>query len=254
MGVKGRIAYIDYDREGDKYMLFVSREFSKDMAPWMVNGNKLLNCFREIYYNKKNHRAKNYKLADIVRKMADFCGYDWKDDLFALWPLERNKQDQVVIDLTPKYVGDYSFIIDSINDNWSRYFGNSDWVYIIPICSVPEMFIKSVAADHSNAISKFIALDKDTIDTYHFRIHDGSYNYIDKTPDDEREIEITEGVMKEDYSCKDECNTMAAPPLSTIPLKTRRFTEIIAQYKDGDRNCLVVRDTDNKHVLFKEMK
>lgn len=250
MGVKGRIAYIDYDRESGKYILLVSREFSKDMAPWMLNGNKLLNCFKDIYYNKKNHRAKNYKLADIVRKMTDFCGYDWKDDLFALWPLERNEQDQIVIDLTPKYVGDFFSAIDSANDTWFRYFGSSEWVYIVPICSVPEMFIKSVAADNSNAIYKFIALEKDTVDVYHFRIHDSSYSCVDKTPDDEREIEET--IMKEDYSCKDECGTRAAPPLSITP--PRRFTEIIAQYKDGDRNCLVVRDTDNKHVLFKEMK
>ena len=47
---------------------------------------------------------------------------------------------------------------------------------------------------------------------------------------------------------------VGAPPLNTNVLPQKRFVEILTQYKDGDRYCLVVRDSDNKHVIFKEMK
>lgn len=85
-------------------------------------------------------------------------------------------------------------------------------------------------------------------------------NYVDER-DAEYKHEYRELPLNEDDPTSEELlddifddKPVGAPPLNTNVLPQKRFVEILTQYKDGDRYCLVVRDSDNKHVIFKEMK
>lgn len=253
MGTRASIAFIDYDKATDKYLLFVSRQFNGDMAPDMDKGEKLIGYFRNIYLDKRNHEAKRHKMERIVSKMIDEFGYK-SEVTFNCTPLNKAPDGTTYINLQTKYLNKKEKAIDYVHDLWSTWFDYSDYLYIVPICDVNDDIV--VIDEKEDGTSSEHYLEKDYIDVYCFRKLVGTicpedcvyveHNLADNDEEVENNDEKEEILKKEPFG--------AAPPLNTNVLPQKRFVEILTQYKDGDRYCLVVRDSDNKHVIFKEMK
>ena len=241
---RGTIAFIDYDKTTNEYLLFVSDQFNGDMAPDMCNGEKLIRCFKDIYLDKNIHQAKHYKMERIVAELNNTFEYN-REVSFKRIPLNRAPDGTTYINLQTKYLNEKTKTIDYNHDCWSAWFDYSDYLYIVPICDVNDDIV--VIAEKEDGTSSEHYLEKDYMDVYCFREHVGTV-----CPEDGvyTEHELTDSEENEDVPEEEPFG--AAPALSIVP--PRKFVEILTQYKDGDRYCLVVRDSDNKHILFKEMK
>jgi len=244
---RGTIAFIDYDKKDDQYVLFVSEQFNGDMAPDMANGEKLIRCFKDIYLNKSNnHQTKYYKMERIVAELNNTFGYE-REVSFKRIPLTESSYEDIWINLRTKYIDKGKKEIDYNSDIWGTWFDYSDFLYIVPICDVPKNTV--IVEEKEDGSQNEHYLEKDNLYVFCFREYvgyvsskDGRYVEEDQeSSDDSTDENETFGAPER-----------AAPPLSIVP--PRRFVEILTQYKDGDRYCLVVRDSDNKHVIFKEMK
>ena len=239
---RGTIAFIDYDKKDDQYVLFVSEQFNGDMAPDMANGEKLIRCFKDIYLNKSNsHQTKYYKMERIVAELNNTFGYE-REVSFKRIPLTESSYEDIWINLRTKYIDKGKKEIDYNSDIWGTWFDYSDFLYIVPICDVPKNTV--IVEEKEDGSQNEHYLEKDNLYVFCFREYVG---YVSSK--DGRYVEEDQEFSDDST---DENETFGAPPLSIVP--PRRFVEILTQYKDGDRYCLVVRDSDNKHVIFKEMK
>lgn len=241
MGTRASIAFIDYDNTSDKYLLYISKQFNGDMGPDMENGEKLIEYFNEIYLDKRNHDPNRWKMERIVKKLTADFGYD-RDVSFKCIALDKSEDGKTWLDLQTTYLNKEKKEIDYKNDIWSSWFDYSDYLYIVPLCEVADVI---VIEEDDEGISYNCYLEKDNMDVFCFREHVGRV--------DSKYGEFTENFRKDEMKIENK-PPFAAPPLNTNVLPQKRFVEILTQYKDGDRYCLVVRDSDNKHVIFKEMR
>lgn len=244
---RGTVAFIDYDKRNDKYLLFVSEQFNGDMGPDMDKGEKLIRWFKDIYLDKSNnHQTKYYKMERIVAELNNTFGYE-REVSFKRIPLTESSYEDIWINLRTKYLDKEKKDIDYNSDIWSTWFDYSDFLYIVPICDIPKNTV--IVEEKEDGSQNEHYLEKDNLYVFCFRKYVGHVSskdgrYVEENQeysDDSTDENETFGTLER-----------AAPPLSIVP--PRRFVEILTQYKDGDRYCLVVRDSDNKHVIFKEMK
>ena len=250
MGTRASIAFIDYDKNSNKYFLFVSDQFNGDMAPDMSNGKKFITHFVNIYYlDKRNHQAKLEKMEAVIRKLADDFGYE-RELSFKCIPLEKTSDGFVLINLRTKWLDKKKKEIDYKNDVWSSWFDYSDYLYIVPLFDPKHKF--AIVSEKDDGSYENCYLIKDRLDVFCFRDYVGSVS-----PDNGKYIEkdfYEDGPTPEKLISALDDEPFAAPPLNTNVLPQRKYVEILAQYKDDNRDCLVVRTADNKHVLFKEMR
>ena len=244
MGTRASIAFIDYDKTTNEYLLFVSDQFNGDMGPEMEKGEKFIKYFNEIYLDERNHEAKCYKMERIVKRLIDDFGYD-RDASFRCIPLEKTSDGFVLIDLRTKWLNKKKKEIDYKNDVWSSWFDYSDYLYIVPFFD-PKCKVAIVSEKDDGSYENYYP-EKDCLGVFCFRDYVGSVS-----PDNGQYIEKEFYEDTLDEEVPDE--TFSAPPLNTNVLPPKIFVEILTQYKDGDSYCLVVRDSNNRHVLFKEMR
>lgn len=241
MGTRANIAFIDYDKHNEKYVLYISDQFNGDMAPDMAKGEKLIEYYNKIYLNKRNHDGKYTRLVQIVNRLTNDFGYKRAVN-FSHVPLEKSN-GEVVIDLHTTYYDEKAEQIDYHKDIWSTLFDFSDYLYLIPICDVNGVFI--LDEDNDGKQRKY-RLEKDYMYVLCFREFVGKVDpfygeYVANFGEDEVAI---------DSKNDDKPNK----PDEMINMLNNKYVEIITQYNDNDRDCLVVRTADNKHVIFKEMK
>ena len=246
MGTRANIAFIDYDKNDEKYVLYVSEQFNGDMAPDMAKGEKLIEYYNKIYLNKRNHDGKYTRLVQIINRLTNDFGYKRAVN-FSHAPLEKSN-GEVVIDLHTTYYDEKAKQIDYRKDIWSTWFDFSDYLYLIPICDMNGVFI--LDEDNDGKQRKY-RLEKDYMYVLCFREFVGKVDpfygeYVSNFGADEVPIDpkIDGSQMSDELIHK--CDTDQEAPT--------KYVEIITQYKDDDRDCIVVRTDDNKHVIFKEMK
>lgn len=233
---RGTIAFIFYNKGTDEYFLAVSPQFNGDMGPDMAKGEKLIKYFKDIYLNKKNHSSKTEKMEQIIERMMDEFEYDYGEkDYIRLIPLKKSKHGNVTIDLQTKYLNLDNKDIDYKNDVWSSWFDYSDYLYIVPLCDADNISI--ISENEDETVEEYI-LKKDYMDVLSFRSYVGFVSDDGQYYGKEQE--------KEDSDDGDDRFDCERP--------TKKYVEIVSEYKDGNCDCLVVRTVDNKHILFKEMK
>lgn len=145
---RGTITFVDFNFQNNVWDIYVSPEFNGDMGPDMSSGQRLLEYFKEIFYNENNHSSKKSKLQEIVLRMIKDFGYD-EDysheeflDVFTHFQIPANDDDFTILDLTKKFSANGE-TIDYRNDGWSKYFNYSDWGYLINISGPdPRKIIK----------------------------------------------------------------------------------------------------------------
>lgn len=246
MGTRANIAFIDYDKHSEKYVLYISDQFNGDMAPDMAKGEKLIEYYNKIYLNKRNHDAKYCKMMQIIKKLTDDFGYE-RDANLSTVSLD-NIDGEFVIDLHTTYYDEKAEQIDYRKDAWSVLFDFSDYLYLIPICDMNNVFILD---EDGNGKQRKYRLEKDYMYVLCFREFIGKVDpfygeYVANFGEDEVAIDS----KTNDEQTPDEL----IHKLDTDQEVPTKYVEIIAQYKDDDRDCIVVRTDDNKHVIFKEMK
>lgn len=232
---RGTIAFVDYDKHAKSWNLYVSRQFNGDMGPDMVNGEKLLQLFKEIYFNKKNHASKLDKMFRIVKSMMDLFGYEYDEPSEALLPygIERISisNDCPCVDFTET---------NDNSDQFVRLFHYSDWTYLINVSSVRDRFIACRDEVRKNDLTYNFFLQPNELTIFNFR--DLTY-YLDRN-EKLSEVETADSPTEEqDFFIN-----------GNGVVQFKKYVEIIDQYHDGDLDCLVVRTSDNQHVLFKQMK
>lgn len=253
MGTCATIAFIDYCKIARKHILYISDQFNCDMGPEMKNGKKLIEYFNSIYLNKRNHDAKYCKMVQIIKKLTNDFDYDC-DINFKIIPLEKSNNGKIYINLKTKYKlnkEQEQREIDFKNDVWSSWFSFPDYLYLVPLCNSHDI---KVIDEDDNGINHERYIEKDNLEVFCFRENVG---FVDPYYGEyikhfyEEEIE-TESVYVEDQN--DSITDKLIHELDGNSKESKKYVEIIAQYEDGDRDCLVVRTNDNKHVLFKKMK
>lgn len=232
---KGTIAFVDYDKHAKSWNLYVSKEFNGDMGPDMKNGKKLLQFFKEIYFNKKNHISKLDKMFRIVKSMMDLFGYEYDepDGWFLPYGIKRISisDDCPCVDFTET---------NNDSDQLVQLFHYSDWTYLINISSVRDRFIACRDEVRKGDLIYNFFLQPNELTIFKFR--DLMY-YLDRN-EKLSEVEAVDPPAEEqDFFIN-----------GNGIVQFKKYVEIIDQYHDGDLDCLVVRTSDNQHVLFKQMK
>ena len=250
---RGTIAFVDYDKTRDKWILYKSEEFNGDMAPNMVAGNKLLQYFTDIYFNRDVHLSKKDKMFSIVKKMMDDFGYEYDDGEgfvlpYGLSSYELNSDDFIVeIDLTESrdFTGKY---VDYQSDLWSKYFNYSDWAYLINITKMDDKVVLC-----KDAVGK-----DDTIYSFYLKSNEVillNFRQLKYTFDQCGElISVASEHLEDKFKIETEnADKKDEPSEEADPEEPVKYVEILSQYRDGNRDCLVIRTSDNKHILFKQM-
>lgn len=240
------IAFIDWDKSNKKYVLYVSDPFNGDMGPEMDKGEKLIEYYNSIYLNKQNHDAKYCKMVKIIKKLTNDFGYD-RDLNLANIPLELSNDGNVHIDFrTVYYYDNKSRQINFKKDLWSTWFYYSDYLYLIPLCDVNNVFIHD---EDDDGESHEYRLTKDYMNVFCFREFFGYVDpifgkYVNNFDEDKVFEKYFENLSNENKLIS-EFHDISEP---------KKYVEIISQYRNGDCDFIVVRTDDNKHVIFKEMK
>ena len=250
------IAFIDWDKFDKKYVLYISEPFNGDMGPEMDKGEKLIEYYNSIYLNKRNHDAKYCKMVKIIKKLTDDFGYD-RDLNLASIPLKLSNDGNVHIDFRTVYYYDNKFRkIDLRKDIWSTWFYYSDYLYLIPLCNVSNVFIHD---EDDDGESHEYRLTKDYMYVFCFREFFGCVDpifgkYVNNNFDEDEVFEkYFENLSNEISAKNDQTSDKLINEFHDTP-EPKKYVEIISQYRNGDRDFIVARTNDNKHVIFKEMK
>lgn len=249
---RGTITFIDFNSQNNIWDIYVSPEFNGDMGPDMSSGQRLLEYFREIFYNENNHSSKKSKLQEIVLRMIKDFGYD-EDysheeflDVFTHFQIPANN-DFTILDLTKKFSANEE-TIDYRNDGWTKYFNYSDWGYLIDISGlVPHKIIKVKAYDAlSDKTEITVSLSKNILYMFYFRnlshfftgkqIND--YDYLKSFQEKEiveETIENFKDVKESNFTISDIVVTkfQCEPDGATLTVKIGKETIQFKEIKNG---------------------
>lgn len=235
---RGTIAFVDYDKHAKSWNLYVSRQFNGDMGPDMANGKKLLQLFKEIYFNKKIHTSKLDKMFRIVKSMMDLFGYEYDEPNKVLLPYEIMRisisNDCPCMDFTET---------TDNSDQFVRFFHYSNWTYLINVSRVRDRFIACRDEVRKGDLTYNFFLQPNELAIFKFR---NLTYYLDSWTGMKNLSEV------ETVDPRAEEQNFFINGNGVVQFK--KYVEIIDQYHDGDLDCLVVRTHDNQHVLFKQMK
>jgi len=238
MSARGTIAYIC--SRGGSWYLAASQQIPYDMGPDMHNGKELLKCFKEFFYSERKHCSGERKMHSLLNAFVKKTNIEIDGTFFKYHELPQNSdRTKIIIDLQSKKDSRGNFNLE--NDFFAKALHYSDWVYLMPLCPMINFQFKCEADDPNwhgeGPWPKYTinSLHEGSVQIFHFR--DFKYSY------DGNEFEIeTENADKKDE-----------PFEEAESEEPNEYVEILSQYRDGNRDCLVVRTSDNKHVLFKQM-